>query len=184
MRLPPAPSTSPGPGLGSEGSEASSPAHGGCSLTPPQPLFWAVAFSPQRFAPLSSPGAGRWHEDSSQQKQALAAGPASGPQDLQGTHSWNRGWHTSKTCSSPSTPQRGPGLTSPSQSPIVLPHPAPSSQRISPTTPVALNRRPPTLTCAPGQFGKWRPGGWQWLQLGRGLWGSGPVGAERGAPRG
>lgn len=38
-------------------------------------------------APLYSPGAGRWHGDSSQQKQALAAGPASGPWCLLGTHS-------------------------------------------------------------------------------------------------
>lgn len=52
-------------------------------------------------APLGSPGAGRWHEDSFQQKQVLEAGPASGPQCLLGTHSWKRGHSTPKTCPSP-----------------------------------------------------------------------------------
>lgn len=140
----------------------------------PHPTVPAVA--------VDGAGAGKWHEDSSQQKQALEAGPASGPQCLLETHSWKGEHSTPKMCPSPLHPTERARLISPSRGP-------PGLLNIPPRGPVPLIllpclSAPPPLTSGPGQGGKWRPGGWLWQQLGRVLWGSGPVGAGGAAPRG
>lgn len=153
------------------------------SMPPPISISFSYFLPTFLFlAPLCSPGAGKWHEDSSQQKQALEAGPASGPQCLLETHSWKGEHSTPKMCPSPLHPTERARLISPSRGP-------PGLLNIPPRGPVPLIllpclSAPPPLTSGPGQGGKWRPGGWLWQQLGRVLWGSGPVGAGGAAPRG